>query len=271
MQKMQKKDDELLSYEARKEILKKIGQEDLLKVFDGYKPKYNPISRKKSPLDQQISLGISNEERKAIATEMKVIKKTGEKVTISSLVRSRAVGEIDTEAWRERATLGLKELSSMKWNKPSIETKLRQAYSQFDSMEDDDGESALVLNKQIKVFEAMVKEIERPTLRRSSRMSGRVTFNEANLIRWRAGRLTITVADYMRFLIFGYLPFTENDRHLSIEARKRFYVSVLDVVKNGWGNPPEVEECPNCARYAHENKELREKLERLRKLSRQTL
>lgn len=267
MQKVYKHDDELLSYKARKDILKKIGQEDLLKVFDNYKPNYKPIRRKKSPLDQQISLGISKEERTIIANEIKKIKRTGEKVTISSLVRSRAISEIDLEAWRERAKIGLKELNSLKWDKPKIEKKLRQSYSQFDEIEDDDDESALVLSKKIKGYEAMLVELGRPTIRRSSRMSGRLTFNEANLIRWRAGRLTITVADYMRFLIFGYLPFSENDRHLSIDSRRRFYVAILDVIQNGWGNPPKVEECPNCARYAHENQQLREKLERLRHLS----
>jgi len=134
MQKVYKKNDELLSYEARKEILKKIGQEDLLKIFDNYKPNYKPIQKKKSPLDQQISLGISKEERKIIANEIKEIKRTGEKVTISSLVRSRAISEIDLEAWRERAKIGLKELNSLKWNKSEIEKKLRQCYSQFDEM-----------------------------------------------------------------------------------------------------------------------------------------
>ena len=58
MQKVYKKDDELLSYEARKDILKKKGQEDLLKIFDNYKPTYKPVHRKKSPLDKQISLGL---------------------------------------------------------------------------------------------------------------------------------------------------------------------------------------------------------------------
>lgn len=268
MEKIYKKDNDLLSYEARKEILKKLGQKDLLEIFDNYKPTYKPITRKKSPLDQQISLGISKQERENIAKEIKKIKKSGESVTISSLVRSRAVGEIDLEEWRERAEIGLKELNSEKWDKSAIQQNLRQSYSQFDEMEDDDDESALVLSKKIKEYEAMLEELNRPTIRRSSRMSGRVTFNEANLIRWRAGRLTVTVADYMRFLIFGYVPFTENDRHLSIDARRRFYVAILDVVKNGWGEPEEIEECPNCTRYAHENQELRAKLERLRKLSR---
>lgn len=268
MEKVKHEDNDLLSYDARKEILKNLGQKELLEIFDNYKPNYKPIKQKKSPLDQQISLGISKDERKDIGAELKKIKNTGEKVTISSLVRSRAVGDVDIAEWREKSENGLKELNSLKWNKEQVEKNLRQLYSQFDDMEEDDDETALVLNKKIKEHEVMKKEIERPTMRRNSRMSGRVTFNEANLIRWRAGRLTITVADYMRFLIFGYLPFSENDRHLSVKARRRFYIAVIDVAENGWGEPPTIEECPNCARYAHENQELRKKLERLRKLSR---
>lgn len=271
MEKLKKADDELLSYNARKQILKDLGQEELLKIFDNYKPSYQPIKQKKSPLDQQISISISKDEKKAIAEELKKIRRTGEKVTISSLVRSRAVADIDIAEWRERAELGLKELNSLKWNKAEIERKLRQFYSEYDEMDDDDDETASYLSRKIKEYENMLKELERPTIRRNSRMSGRVTFNEANLIRWRAGRLTLTVADYMRFLIFGYLPFTEHDRHLSINARRRFYVAIIDVAKNGWGKPPEIEECPNCARYAYENQQLREKLERLRKMSRKPL
>lgn len=264
MEKMKSTDKEILSYEKRVEILKNLKQESLMKIFDDYKPNYKPIKQKKSPLDQQISLGISKEERKQIASEMKAIKGTGEKMTISALVRSRAVGDIDSAAWREQAEKGLKELNSLKWDKNEIEKKMRQLYAQYDEMEEDDDETALIINKQLKELENMKNELDRPTIRRSSRMSGRVTFNEANLIRWRAGRLTITVADYMRFLIFGYLPFSENDRHLSVKARRRFYVAVIDVAENGWGDPPAVEECPNCARYAHENQELRAKLERLK-------
>lgn len=268
MEKIKKEDHDLLSYDARKEILKDLGQKELLKIFDNYKPNYKPIKQKKSPLDQQISLGISKEERKKIASEMKKIKNTGERVTISSLVRSRAIGDVDIADWREKAENGLKELNSLKWDKTQIEKNLRQLYGQYDEMEDDDEETAMVLNKQIKDLEDMKNELDRPTMRRSSRMSGRVTFNEANLIRWRAGRLTITVADYMRYLIFGYLPFSEDDRHLSVKARRRFYIAVIDVAENGWGDPPAIEECPNCARYAHENQELRKKLERLTKMAR---
>lgn len=267
MEKIKKDDSELMSYETRKEILKKIGQQELLGIFDNYKPTYTPIAQKKSPLDQQISLGISKDEKTAIAGELKKIKTSGDKITMSGLVRSRAISDIDIEAWRERAEIGLKELNSLKWNKEELEKKLRMLCGEYDEMEEDDDETAMIINKKIKEVETMIKEIERPTARRSSRMSGRVTFNEANLIRWRAGRLTLTVADYMRFLVFGYLPFTESDRHLSVKARRRFYISVLDVAQNGWGNPPQVEECPNCARYAHENQELRKKLERLRALS----
>ena len=267
MEKLRNSDEELLSIEARKQILKDMDQKSLLNLFDGFKPKYVPITRKKSPLDQQISLGISKQEKAAIADEVKKLKKAGESVSISSVVRSRAVGDVDLEEWRERAELGLKELNSLKWDKTTLEKELRQYFGQFDEVEEDDSETTLVLTNKIKRHEAMLAELKRPTVRRGSRMSGRVTFNEANIIRWKAGRLTLTVADYMRFLVFGYVPFTENDRHLSIQARRRFYVSVLDVVANGWGEPPHTEECENCARYAHENKELRAKLDRLRSLS----
>lgn len=259
-------DNELLSYETRKGIIKNLGQQELLKIFDDYKPNYKPIERKQSPLDQQISIGISRHEKEQIANEIKSIKRAGDTITISSLVRSRAIGEIDLGAWRERAELGLSELNSIKWNKQAIEANLRKLHNEFDNLNDDD-ESEIVIGQKINRYQAMQEELNRPTIRRSSRMSGRVTFNEANLIRWRASRLTVTVADYMRYLIFGYLPFTENDRHLSLVARRRFYVAIIDVAENGWGNPPVVQECPNCARYAHENKVLREKLERLRKLS----
>lgn len=268
MQKVTFDDSELLSYDTRKKILKDLGQQELLKIFDDYKPSYKPIGRKQSPLDQQISLGISKKEKEKIAKEIKSIKNTGEGVTISSLVRSRAIGNIDLAEWRERAEVGLKELNSIKWDKTAIESKIKKLYSQYDELEAQDDEDEIVIGKKISRYESMLDELNRPTVRRSSRMSGRVTFNEANLIRWRAGRLTITVADYMRYMIFGYLPFTENDRHLSIVARRRFYVAILDISKNGWGNPPVVQECPNCARYANENKTLREKLDRLRNLSR---
>lgn len=268
MEKMKGSDKEIMSYKERIEIMEKFGQKELMKIFDGYKPNYKPIKQKKSPLDQQISLGISKEEKRKIASEMKAIKTSGEKITISSLVRSRAVGDIDSAAWREQAEKGLKELNSIKWDKNEIEKKMRRIYAEYDEMEEEDDETAVVLNKKLEELKNMKNELDRPTIRRSSRMSGRVTFNEANLIRWRAGRLTITVADYMRFLIFGYLPFSEDDRHLSITARRRFYVAVIDVAKNGWGDPPVVEECPNCARYAHENQELRTKLERVKNMSR---
>lgn len=268
MQKLNMQDDsELLSYDTRKKILKDLGQKDLLKIFDDYKPSYKPIERKQSPLDQQISLGISKEERERIAREIKAIKNTGEGITISSFVRSRAIGDIDLAEWRERAEVGLQELNSVKWDKKAIEDNIKKLHSQYDEIEEDDNETEIVVNKKVNRYESMLEELNRPTIRRSSRMSGRVTFNEANLIRWRAGRLTITVADYMRYMIFGYLPFTENDRHLSIVARRRFYVAIIDISNNGWGSPPVIQECPNCARYAHENKVLREKLDRLRNLS----
>lgn len=262
---MSKKElNELLSIKNKERIVEEIGNKDLIQVFEGYEPTYKPIIQKKSPLDQQISFGITESEKKQIAEEVKEMKKAGEKVTISSLVRSRAIGEIDIEEWRERALTGLRELSSDKWDKDKLEKDLNHAirkYEEVDPANPDHEEDEIVLRREIERLRLALEELERPTERRGLRMSGRVTFNEANHIRWRAGKLTLTVADYMRFMIFGYVPFTEQDRHLSIDARKRFYIAVLDVAENGWGRPPHIEECPNCARYAEEVDELRKRLE----------
>ena len=45
-------------------------------------------------------------------------------------------------------------------------------------------------------------------------------------------------------------------------------VSILDVYRNGWGEPPTVNECPNCARYIKDIKALKEQLARYKALER---
>ena len=126
----------------------------------------------------------------------------------------------------------------------------------------------LYYKTQLDECEQKLNSLKKQNRKRGYRVSTRVTYEEANTIRWRAARLSITVPDYMRYVIFGYLPFTDADYNLSLEARKRFYVSIIDVYKNGWGEIPEVNECPNCARYKHEIEVLRDKVSRYEMLLR---
>ena len=139
-----------------------------------------------------------------------------------------------------------------------------------DSEDDSRDEDMLYYKTQLDETEQKINSLKKQNRKRGYRVSTRVTYEEANTIRWRAARLSITVPDYMRYVIFGYLPFTDADYNLSLEARKRFYVSIIDVYKNGWGEIPEVNECPNCARYKHEVEVLRDKVARYEMLLRES-
>lgn len=264
-----KKDlDGLESLEAKKALLKEIKQEDVLELFKkNYKPSYAPIKRKKVALDQSVAIAITSQERELLMNEIQEIKRTGGKVTLSSVMRSRVLVDVDLLEWKELALKGLKEFSGPNWNKAKLTKERNQFTRKFDKLDPDDTDSRQILSSRISDCNRRLKLLEKPIVKRNYRLRGRVTFNEANLIRWRAAKLSLTVADYMRFLIFGYVPFSEDDKTLSVDSRKRFYVSILDVAANGWGTPPEVESCPNCVRYMDEIKELKIKIERLQAFS----
>ena len=268
MPKITKDTDSVLDLEAKKKLLADIQQDDLLDLFKkNYKNGYKPIKQKKVALDQSVAIAITTAEKDELTKEIKAIKKTGGKVTLSSVMRSRVLVDVDLVEWREQALLGLKELNGPDWNKPKIVHARDKAMKQYDNIPSDDDESRKMVMAEINRYNDKLRQLEKPKIKRSYRLRGRVTFNEANIIRWRAARLNISVADYMRFLIFGYIPYSDNDKTLSIEARKRFYVSILDVAANGWGQPPEQESCSNCVRYIEEIKELKAKISRLQAYS----
>lgn len=268
MPKVRKDIDSVTDLEAKKELLREIQQEDLIDLFKkSYKSNYTPIRQKKVALDQSVAIAITSEEREVLMDEILKIKKTGGKVTLSSVMRSRVLIDVDLLEWKDQALKGLKELNGPDWNKRKI-TKERDDYTKkIDKVALDDSESRKLIMSRISECNRRLAMLEKPNVKRSYRLRGRVTFNEANLIRWRAARLSLTVADYMRFLIFGYLPFSEDDKTMSVDSRKRFYISILDVAANGWGETPEVESCPNCVRYIDEIKELKAKLERVKAFS----
>lgn len=268
MPKITKDIDGILSLEDKKALLKEMKQEELLTLFKkNYNSTYKPIKQKKVALDQQVSIAITTEEKEILLAEMAEIKKTGGKVTLSSVMRSRVMVDIDLIEWRGRASEGLKELNGPNWNKRAITRELEKYMKSYDNLPLDDMESRKIHTYKIADCNRKLKQLEKPNIKRSYKLKGRVTFNEANIIRWRAGRLNITVADYMRFMIFGYLPFSKDDKTLSVETRKRFYISILDVAHNGWGEPPQSESCPNCLRYIEEINELKEKIKRLQNFS----
>lgn len=265
--------DNILSIKEKEKILEEIHQKDLIDLFKkGFKPQYKRVESKKTILDQQISIAIDTDEKNMIALELNEIRKVANKTSLASFIRSRSLATFDIAEWYQQALEGLEELSSDSWDPKFLQNERKKYIKLLDDLEDseDDNrdEDMLYYKTQLDETEQKINSLKKQNRKRGYRVSTRVTYEEANTIRWRAARLTITVPDYMRYVIFGYLPFTDADYNLSLEARKRFYVSIIDVYKNGWGEIPEVNECPNCARYKHEIEVLRDKVARYEMLLR---
>lgn len=265
--------DNILSIKEKEKILEEIHQKDLIDLFKkGFKPQYKRVESKKTILDQQISIAIDTDEKNMIALELNEIRKVANKTSLASFIRSRSLATFDIAEWYQQALEGLGELSSDSWDPKFLQNERKKYIKLLDDLEDseDDNrdEDMLYYKTQLDETEQKINSLKKQNRKRGYRISTRVTYEEANTIRWRAARLSITVPDYMRYVIFGYLPFTDADYNLSLEARKRFYVSIIDVYKNGWGEIPEVNECPNCARYKHEIEVLRDKVARYEMLLR---
>lgn len=259
--------DNILSIKEKEKILEEIHQKDLIDLFKkGFKPQYKRVESKKTILDQQISIAIDTDEKNMIALELNEIRKVANKTSLASFIRSRSLATFDIAEWYQQALEGLEELSSDSWNPKTLQNERKQYIKLLDDLEDSEDDSRdedmLFYKTRLDETEQKINSLKKQNRKRGYRVSTRVTYEEANTIRWRAARLSITVPDYMRYIIFGYLPFTDADYNLSLEARKRFYVSIIDVYKNGWGEIPEVNECPNCARYKHEIEVLRDKVAR---------
>lgn len=259
--------DNILSIKEKEKILEEIHQKDLIDLFKkGFKPQYKRVESKKTILDQQISIAIDTDEKNMIALELNEIRKVANKTSLASFIRSRSLATFDIAEWYQQALEGLEELSSDSWNPKTLQNERKQYIKLLDDLEDSEDDSRdedmLFYKSRLDETEQKINSLKKQNRKRGYRVSTRVTYEEANTIRWRAARLSITVPDYMRYVIFGYLPFTDADYNLSLEARKRFYVSIIDVYKNGWGEIPEVNECPNCARYKHEIEVLRDKVAR---------
>lgn len=265
--------DNILSIKEKEKILEEIHQKDLIDLFKkGFKPQYKRVESKKTILDQQISIAIDTDEKNMIALELNEIRKVANKTSLASFIRSRSLATFDIAEWYQQALEGLEELSSDSWDPKFLQNERKKYIKLLDDLEDseDDNrdEDMLYYKTQLDETEQKINSLKKQNRKRGYRVSTRVTYEEANIIRWRAARLSITVPDYMRYVIFGYLPFTDADYNLSLGARKRFYVSIIDVYKNGWGEIPEVNEYPNCARYKHEIEVLRDKVARYEMLLR---
>lgn len=261
-------DIDALKLENKQSILAGLGQENLMKLFQN-QPKFKPIEPKKIALDQQIAITLSENEKQKLIQDRERIRELGKLPSISSYIRKKILLQLDIEQWREFAEQGLKNLDNSDFESKTLQKQKIRLINSIDQL--DDIVKSDIDTEEIDRLKKELEEIENRLMllkstkqeKRIYRLSGNITFNEANFVRWRAARLSLTLADYIRFILFDYQP-TINDNHMSVESRKRFYVSILEVAQNGWGNPPVVNECPNCARYLDDIKKLQEQIEYLK-------
>lgn len=261
-------DIDALKLENKQSILAGLGQENLMKLFQN-QPKFKPIEPKKIALDQQIAITLSENEKQKLIQDRERIRELGKLPSISSYIRKKILLQLDIEQWREFAEQGLKNLDGSDIESKTLQKQKIRLINSIDQL--DDIVKSDIDTEEIDRLKKELEEIENRLLllkstkqeKRIYRLSGNITFNEANFVRWRAARLSLSLADYIRFVLFDYQP-TINDNHMSVESRKRFYVSILEVAQNGWGNPPVVNECPNCARYLDDIKKLQEQIEYLK-------
>lgn len=261
-------DIDALKLENKQSILAGLGQENLMKLFQN-QPKFKPIEPKKIALDQQIAITLSENEKQKLIQDRERIRELGKLPSISSYIRKKILLQLDIEQWREFAEQGLKNLDNSDFESKTLQKQKVRLINSIDQL--DDIVKSDIDTEEIDRLKKELEEIENRLMllkstkqeKRIYRLSGNITFNEANFVRWRAARLSLTLADYIRFILFDYQP-TINDNHMSVESRKRFYVSILEVAQNGWGNPPVVNECPNCARYLDDIKKLQEQIEYLK-------
>ena len=261
-------DIDVLKLENKQNILASLGQENLMKLFQN-QPKFKPIEPKKIALDQQIAITLSENEKQKLIQDRERIRELGKLPSISSYIRKKILLQLDIGQWRELAEQGLKNLDNSDTESKTLQKQKIRLINSIDQL--DDIVKSDIDTEEIDRLKKELEEIENRLLllkstkqeKRIYRLSGNITFNEANFVRWRAARLSLSLADYIRFVLFDYQP-TINDNHMSVESRKRFYVSILEVAQNGWGNPPVVNECPNCARYLDDIKKLQEQIEYLK-------
>lgn len=256
---------EILSVDDKLKILEQRGQTDLIEIFKDWKPRASTRRRKGAPLDQRVSIALAGAERAILDGEIRAIKDTGQSTTLGALIRSRAMGSPNMADWRETAWLALDELDALLKNQTEMKNRKKMIEAALEDGDDheDEEQVSLLERELVDTITKLGKLSSKAGDKRNVRLQGRMTYAESESVKWKAQRLCLSTTDYLRMLIFDFTPNSAADQHLNLDARRRFYVSIIDVADNGWGNPPGVYQCSQCESYATEINSLRERIKQL--------
>lgn len=248
--------------QERIELLEEMGRQDLIDLFKEHMPRKSRAKRKGPPLDQRVSITVTEAERKKLDMELRTLKKSGESISMSQFIRNRAVSSVDINQWKEISEKALQEIEKTHRTQKELTKRLQDLSIYLDDPNLDESELA-EFEAETWEINKKLKKIVAQNERRKSRLSGRMSMPEAETIKWRAQKLCLTSSDYLRMVIFGLLPDTAADAHLSFDAKRRFYISIINVANKGWGSPPAIYQCSQCANYLEENRKLQERVKQL--------
>lgn len=242
-------------------LLESIGRKDLIDVFKGYTQK--KVSKPKAaPIDQRVAISVTSLERIELTNTMKELMSSGNKQSVSAYIRSKAIQTIDLQEWRQAAIDQLSKLKNIEESKKELK-KQRSELIRIIEGQDLDDDDLYMKEKQLIDIDNDLKLLVGQSTKRSSRLNGRMTMREAEVVRWRSQRLCLSVSDYLRMMLFDFKPGGLGDCHLSKEARERFYVSIIDVCDNGWGTPENSYNCSQCLHYVDEIGKLKARIKQL--------
>lgn len=253
---------EKTSVDEKLNILEEMGRPELIDIFKGWAPRVSNRKKRGAPLDQRVSITVTTQERVTLDQELKSLTNAGEKISMSQFIRNRALGTVDINGWREIAEKALKEIEETVNNQKNLRKEKLNILAMMD--DEDDEDVVTIYSMQASEIDRKLNKLVAQNEKRNNRLSGRMSMTEAETIKWRAQRLCLSSSDYLRMMIFALEPDSSSDSHMSLDAKRRFYISILDVAKNGWGTPPSVYECSQCMNYMDEIRRLREQNDQLR-------
>lgn len=247
-----------LSLEERLKFLADAGRVDLVEAFKEWKPRVSKAKKRGAPLDQRVSITITGDERFSLDKQLSSLKAEGSGISMSQFIRNRAMASVDAQEWRQIAVKALQEIEEIATNSAQLRKRKSQLTIVLDT--EDDDEQAHIYEREIVTINQKLEKITAQNKKRTYRLAGRMSMNEAETVKWRASRLHLSASDFLRMMIFGHVPDSDADSHMSLAAKRRFYMAIIDVADNGWGDVPKIYNCSQCENYMDEIRRLREQL-----------
>lgn len=247
-----------MTMDERLALLDELGRNELVERFKEWRPRTAQTKKRGAPLDQRVAISVTMEERKALDDDVRRMQQDKSVSTMSQFIRNRAIGSVDIQGWREKAVAALVELEEANANQNEMR---KRKIDLIVMIEEEDGEEDVVLyQSELRDIQHKLDKIIAQNKRRSQRLTGRMSMAEAETVKHRASKLGISVSDYLRMMIFALEPDSAADAHMSYESKVRFYMSIIDVADNGWGEVPKIYNCTQCENYLQRIGELEELL-----------